>query len=96
MDRGAGFGLSGAYALAGLRKMALYGFGAVGAVFRCIGIGQARPAGVVAGFNGGEPGGFDGEAGSSMEVVDKSAHTKGVTDFECHGCGGACGGRRVL
>ena len=76
--------------------MALFGFGAVRAVFQCVGVGQTQLAGVVAGFDGGGPGGFDREASGSVEVVDKSTHTMEVAGIECHGCGVAGGRRRVL
>ena len=53
-----------------------------------MGEGQARPAGIVAGFDGGKPGGFDGEAGGCMEVSDEGTNTGEVVDI---GCGGGCG-----
>ena len=39
-----------------------------------MGEGQAWLAGVVAGFDGGDPGGFDGEPCSRMEVTDEGAN----------------------
>jgi hypothetical protein len=46
--------------------MTLDGFGAVREVFCCIGMGESRQAGVVAGFDSGEQGGLDREAWGSV------------------------------
>ena len=72
--RGPGREVGGADALLGLGEMAFDSFGAIRAVYCSIGIGESRPAGTVAGFDGSEPGGLDRKACSSMEVVDKSAN----------------------
>ena len=47
-----------------------------------IGVGEARPIGVVAGFNGGKPGGLDGESSSCMQVVHKGSYTLEVGGTE--------------
>ena len=44
------------------------------AVLRRVGEGETWPGCVVAGFDGGEPGGFDWEAGGGMEVPDKCSY----------------------
>ena len=64
--RGPGLGFGGADALSGLGEMSLDGFGAVRAVFCSIGMGESGPAGIVAGFDSGKPGGLDREACGSM------------------------------
>ena len=46
-------GLGGADALFGLCEVAFYGFLTAGAIPGGIGIGEARPGGEVAGFDGG-------------------------------------------
>ena len=40
-----------------------------------MGQGQIWPAGVVAGFDGGKPGGLDGEPLSGVEVINEGANT---------------------
>ena len=64
--RGPGLGFGGADALSGLGEMTFDGVGAVRAVFCSISMGEYGPAGVVAGFDSGKPGGLDREACSSM------------------------------
>ena len=56
--------------LTGWDGMAFDNFGARGEVFLGMGKGQSWQAGVVAGFDGGKPGGFDGEPCGCMEVTD--------------------------
>ena len=53
--------------------MALDGFVAGWEIIGCIGVGKAGPGGVVAGFDGGEPGRLDGKAGGGVEVEDKGS-----------------------
>mgnify|MGYP006187013679 CR=1 FL=1 len=83
------FGFGGSEALSGLGKVPLEGFRAVGAVLGGVGKSEARPAGVVAGFDGGEPSGFDREAGCGVEVVHEGAYAGEVACVECkmRGCG---------
>ena len=52
--------------MSGLGEMTFDGLSAVRAVFCGIGMGESGPAGIVAGFDSGEPGGLDGEACSGM------------------------------
>ena len=52
--------------------MALDGFVAGWEILGVVGVGEAGPGGVVAGFDGGEPGGLDGKAGGVVEIADES------------------------
>ncbi len=45
-----------------------------------VGVGEARPTGVVAGFNGGKPGGLDGQSSGCMQVVHKGCYTWKIGD----------------
>ena len=47
-----------------------------------VGVGEARPTGVVAGFDGGKPGGLDGESSSCMQVVHKGCYTRKIGGTE--------------
>ena len=58
-----------------LSEVSFDGLGAVWTIACSIGVGEARPTGVVAGFDGGKPGGLDGESSSCMQVVYKSCYT---------------------
>jgi hypothetical protein len=63
------------------------GFITGGAVFGGIDIGETRPAGVVAGLDGCEPGGrLDCEASHSMQVMDKSTNTGQIVGIESCWC----------
>ena len=61
-------GLGGAEALLGLCKVALDGLLTGGTIPGGIGVGETRPGGEVAGFDGGESGGFYWESGGGLEV----------------------------
>ncbi len=76
------FGLSGAEAFANSGEMPLDGFVAVRAIFGSIGIGEARPAGIVACFDGCKSGGLDREARCCMKVMDKCADTGKIMSIE--------------
>ena len=62
--------------------MALDGCVAGWAILRGIGVGKSGPDGVVAGFDGGEPGRLDGKAGGGVEVADKGADAGEVVGVE--------------
>ena len=62
--------------------MALDGFVAGWEIIGCIGVGKAGPGGVVAGFDGGEPGRLDGKAGGGVEVEDKGSDAGEVVGVE--------------
>ena len=78
--------------MSGLLEVTLDCFCAVGAVLGGVGKSEARPAGVVAGFDGGEPSGFDREAGCGVEVVHEGAYAGEVACVECEvrSCGMGC------
>ena len=59
-------GIGGADALLGLREVVLDGFVAGWAILGGIGVGKAGPGRVVAGFDGGEPGGLDRKSGGNV------------------------------
>ena len=53
------------------------------------GIGEARPGGEVAGFDGGHPGGFDWESSGVVEVADDGSNDGEVVGVEgSWGCRG--------
>ena len=55
-------------------------------------VGEAWPAGIVAGFDGGQPGSSDWEAGCCMKVAYESAHAGEITcTVSCGVLGGCCG-----
>ena len=56
--------------------MAFDGFVAGGTKFGGIGIGEPRSTGKVASLDGSKPGGLDGEASGSVEVVDQHADAR--------------------
>ena len=62
--------------------MDLDGFVAGWAILGGIGVGKARPGGVVAVFDGVKPGGLDGKAGGGVEVADEGAHAVEVVVVE--------------
>ena len=64
--------------------MAFDGFVAGGTKFGGVGVGEPRPTGKVASLDGSKPGGLDGEAGGSVEVVDQRADAGQVMRIE--GC----------
>ena len=74
----------------GLHEVALDGFVAVWTILGGIGIGKSGPGGVVAGFDGGKPGGLDRKAGGGVDVADEGADAGEVVGVE----GGR--GRRVI
>ena len=79
--------LGGADALLGFGKVALDGILTGGAVPRGIGVGDTRPGGEVASFDGGEPGGFDWEYSGSVEVADEGTNTGEIVGAEgSRGC----------
>ena len=51
--------------------MSLDGCVTVWAILGGIGVGKAMSGGVVAGFDGGEPGRLDGKAGGRVELADE-------------------------
>ena len=65
--------------------MSFDGFSAVWTMAGGIGIGEAWPTGVVAGFDGGKPGGLDGEPSSCMQVVNKGTDTWKIGGIERRG-----------
>ena len=73
----------------GLREVALDCFVAGWAILGGIGLGKAGAGGVVAGFDGGKPGGLDRKASGCVEVADEGANAGEVVGVE----GGRC--RRV-
>ena len=75
-------GLGGADTLLGLREVALDGFISGWAIIGGIGVGKAGPGGVVASFDGGEPGGLDGKGGSGVEVADEGDDAQEVVGVE--------------
>ena len=81
--------------------MALDGFVTRWEILGGIGVGKARPGGVVAVFDGGEPGGHDGKPGSGEEVADEGSDAGQVVGVEggVDAAGGVtdvgCGGVRV-
>ena len=80
-------GLGGADALLGLGKVALDGLLTGGAVPGGIVVGETRPGGEVAGFDGGEPGGFDWESSDGVELADKGTNDGEVVGVEgSQGC----------
>lgn len=72
-------------AIACLSKVTLYRLDADGAELGHIGLGEARPAGVVARFDGSQPCGFDQKACCCMEVVDMGSNAWVVTSIEGSG-----------
>ena len=74
--------LGGADALFGLCEVAFYGFLTAGEIPGGIGIGEARPGGEVAGFDGGEPGGFGWESCGGVEVADEGTNAGEVVGVE--------------
>ena len=79
--------LGGADALLGLCEVALDGFITGWAILGRVGVGKSWPGGEVAGFDGGEPGGFDWEACSGVEVADKGPNNGEVVGVEgIQGC----------
>ena len=78
--------------MSGLLEVPFDCFGAVGAVLGGVGKSEARPAGVVAGFDGGKPSGFDREACCGVEVVHEGAYAGEVACVECEvrSCGMGC------
>ena len=73
--------LGGSDALSGLNEMAFDGFGARGTVLGGMGKGQAWPARVVYGFDGGDPGFSYREACCGVEVSDEGANTGQVVSI---------------
>ena len=65
-----------------MREVALDGFVAVWSILGGIGIGKARPVGVLYGFDGDEPGGLDRKSGGGVEVADKGADAGEVVGVE--------------
>ena len=65
------FGFSGADNLACLSEVSFEGLSAVWTMTCSVRAGEARPTGVVAGFDGGKPGGLDREPSGCMQVVQK-------------------------
>ena len=65
-----------------LRESALDGFVAGWAILGGIGVVKAGPGGVVAGFDGGKPGGIYGKAGGGLEVADEGANSGEVVGVE--------------
>ena len=61
-----------------------------------MGEGQAGTACVVTGFDGGEPGGFDREAGGCMEVMGEGADAVEVMGIECRGGCAPLGGNSCV
>ena len=53
-----------------------------GTIFGGVCVGEAWPGGVVAGFDGGQPGGFDWEACGGVEVADERADAGEVVGVE--------------
>ena len=47
-----------------------------------VGIGEARPGGEVAGFDCGQPGGFDWESSDGVEVADEGSNSGEVVGVE--------------
>ena len=62
--------------------MALDGFVAGWAILGGIDVGKAGSGGLVASFDGGEPGGLDRKAGGSVEVGDEGADAGEVVGVE--------------
>jgi len=69
--------------LTGMGHVAFDGFVGTRTVRGGIGVGETGPGGVIAGFDGGQPGGADRETGSSVEIQDK-----GLDTWEIIGTGG--------
>ena len=63
-------------------EVALDGYVAGWEILGGVGVGKAGPGGVVAGFDGGEPGRLDGEAGGGVEVADEGTNDGGVVGVE--------------
>ena len=68
--------------------MALDGVVSGWAILGGIGVGKAGPGGVVAGFDGSEPGGLDRKADGGVEVADEGANAGEVVGVEV-GWGGS-------
>ena len=69
-------------ALLGLCEVALDGFITGWEILGSIGVGESWPGGEVAGFYGGEPGGFDWKACGRVEIADKGTNDGEVVDVE--------------
>ena len=52
------------------------------AILGGVGVGKARPGGVVAGFDGGKPGGLDGKSSGGVEVADEGTDAGKVVCVE--------------
>ena len=80
-------GLGGAGTLLVLCKVALYGLITGGEIPVGIGVGETRPSGEVAGFDSGNPGGFDWESSRGVEVADKGTYAGEIVGVEgSRGC----------
>ena len=66
--------------LADLREVSLDGFVAGWTVFGGIGVGEARPTGVVAGFDSGKPGGLDRASGHGVQEANESLQVGEVVE----------------
>ena len=67
--------------------MLLYGLLTGGAIPGGIGVGDTRPSGEVAGFDSGDPGGFDWESSCGVEVADEGTNAGEVVGIEgSQGC----------
>ena len=75
-------GLGGADALFGLCEVALDGRLTGGVIPGSIGVGETRPGGEVAGFDSGEPGGFDWEYSGGVEVADEGTNAGEIVGVE--------------
>ena len=67
-------GLGGADALFDLGEVAFGCFLTARTVSRGVGIGKAGPGGEFAGFDGGQPSGFDWESSGCVEIMDEGSN----------------------
>ena len=84
------FGLGGACALSGMVHVTLQGLNRDGAVFFCVGVGEAWPRGKISCFDGRNPRGMHWESCTGMQVVDKGAHDWKVVGVHGYGSSGSC------
>ena len=70
--------------------MAFDGLVGTRAVLGSVGVGEAGPGRIIAGFDGGKPGRTDRETGGGMEVLNESLNARQVVSAEgLQRCGGS-------
>ena len=72
--------------------MTLQGLNRDGAVFSCIGVGEASPGGKISCFGSRKPCGLHWESFTGMQIVDKGAHAWKFVCVHGYRSGGTCRG----